>query len=98
MDCSTYLCKMASGKQNIRDLTLDQLEKYFLSIGEKKFRAKQVYDWLWLKPVREFDAMTNISKELREKLAENFSFPSITVDTTQHSEDGTLKTRFRTTE
>ncbi|HTG56915.1 MAG TPA: hypothetical protein VL943_11640, partial [Niabella sp.] len=87
-----------AGKQNIRHLTLAELEQYLLSIGEKKFRAKQVYDWLWLKPVQDFDAMTNISKELREKLSAKFSFPSITVDTVQHSEDGTIKSRFRTIE
>ena len=97
MACPSYLCKMA-GKQNIRHLTLAELEQYLLSIGEKKFRAKQVYDWLWLKPVQDFDAMTNISKELREKLSAKFSFPSITVDTVQHSEDGTIKSRFRTIE
>lgn len=87
-----------AGKQNIRHLSLAELENYFLSIGEKKFRAKQVYEWLWIKPVQHFEAMTNISKALREKLANNFSFPSIIVDTTQHSEDGTIKSRFKTFE
>lgn len=89
---------MALGEQNIRHLSSAALEEYFLSIGEKKFRAKQVYEWLWTKPVQSFDAMTNISKELREKLAASFSFPAISIDTTQHSEDGTVKTRFRTFE
>ncbi len=89
-----YLCQMA-GKQNIRHLSLAELEKYFLSIGEKKFRAKQVYDWLWLKPVQRFDAMTNLSKDLREKLQGHFTFPAIEIDATQHSEDGTIKSRFR---
>ncbi len=89
---------MSAGKQNIRHLTLAELEEYFLSIREKKFRAKQVYEWLWIKPVQSFDAMTNISKDLREKLSRRFSFPAITIDTTQHSEDGTIKSRFRTVE
>lgn len=93
-----YLCAMSKGKQNIRQLTLAALEDYFLSIGEKKFRAKQVYEWLWLKPVQSFEAMTNISKDLREMLSQNFSFPAITVDTTQYSEDGTIKSRFKTVE
>lgn len=97
--CSmAYLCAMASRVQNIRHLSLTELEEYFISIGEKKFRAKQVFDWLWYKPVQGFDAMTNLSKSLREKLALEFSFPAISVDTTQHSEDGTIKTRFRTSE
>ncbi len=89
---------MTKGKRNIRQLSLGELEDYFLSVGEKKFRARQVYDWLWLKPVQSFDAMTNISKELRENLSQAFSFPSITVDAVQYSEDGTVKSRFKTIE
>lgn len=82
--------------KNIRHLTLNELEEYFETIGEKKFRAKQVYEWLWLKQARSFEAMTNLSKDLRIKLQENYSLPALKVDITQHSEDGTIKTRFRT--
>jgi len=82
--------------QNIRNLTLPDIEQYFETLGEKKFRAKQVYEWLWLKPVQSFDAMTNLSKELRNKLKEDFTLPGLTVDTIQKSEDGTIKTRFKT--
>lgn len=82
--------------RNIRTLALADIEQYFEELGEKKFRAKQVYDWLWLKPVQSFDAMTNLSKELRNKLKEDFSLPGLTVDTVQKSEDGTIKTRFKT--
>lgn len=82
--------------KNIRHLSFDELEKYFEEIGEKKFRVKQVYEWLWLKPVRSFDQMTNISKELRQKLSEQFTFPSLSIDATQTSADGTIKTRFKT--
>lgn len=81
-------------QQNIRHLNLEELEEYFLSIGDKKFRAQQVYNWLWVKPVQSFDAMTNLSKDLREKLKDDFSFPSLRIDLTQHSDDGTIKTRF----
>lgn len=87
--------KEGAGK-NIRQLTLADLEQYFATFGEKKFRAKQVYDWLWLKPVQSFDAMTNLSKELRQKLKEEFTLPGLTVDATQYSEDGTVKSRFKT--
>lgn len=83
-------------KKNIRTLSLEELELYFESLNEKKFRARQVYDWLWLKPVQHFEAMTNISKELRQKLHAEFSLPGLTVDTVQHAEDGTTKTRFKT--
>jgi 23S rRNA (adenine2503-C2)-methyltransferase len=82
--------------QNIRNLSLADIELYFEELGEKKFRAKQVYEWLWLKPVQSFEAMTNLSKELRNKLKEDFTLPGLTVDTVQHSEDGTIKTRFKT--
>lgn len=85
-------------QQNIRHLSLTDLEAYFLSIGDKKFRSRQVYDWLWVKPVQSFDAMTNLGKTLREKLKEDFSFPALRVETTQYSEDGTIKSRFVTTE
>jgi 23S rRNA (adenine2503-C2)-methyltransferase len=82
--------------KNIRQLSLEELEKFFETLGEKKFRAKQVYEWLWLKHVQGIDEMTNVSKELRHTLKENFVLPALTVDITQHSSDGTIKTRFKT--
>jgi 23S rRNA (adenine2503-C2)-methyltransferase len=85
-----------SGKINIRTLTQDELIEYFLSVGDKKFRAKQVWEWIWKKHARDFNAMTNLSKELRDKLAENFSLPALTFNHTQYSSDGTVKTRFKT--
>lgn len=83
-------------KPNIRQLSKEELEQYFLEMGEKAFRAKQVYEWIWTKQARSFEDMTNLSKELRAKLAENFSLPALTGDLTQHSSDGTIKSRFRT--
>jgi len=87
---------MKTAKKNIRHLTPDELNSYFETLGEKKFRAKQVYEWLWLKQAQSFDAMTNLSKDLRAKLADNFSLPALAVDATQYSADGTVKSRFRT--
>ena len=81
---------------NIRDLSLEQLESYFESIGEKKFRVKQVYEWLWQKHAFSFDDMTNLSKDLRIKLSTDFSFPVLKTDTVQTSDDGTIKSRFKT--
>lgn len=83
-------------EKNIRHLSKADIEQYFESIGEKKFRANQVYEWLWLKPVQSFDGMTNISKELRQKLKEEFVLNGLTTDATQFSEDGTIKSRFKT--
>jgi 23S rRNA (adenine2503-C2)-methyltransferase len=85
-------------KKNIRHLSLSELEQYFETLGEKKFRAKQVYEWIWLKHAASIEAMTNLSKELRSKLSENFTLPALTIDVTQHSEDGTVKTRFKTSD
>jgi 23S rRNA (adenine2503-C2)-methyltransferase len=83
-------------KKNIRHLTLSDLEKYFEEIGDKKFRATQTYEWLWQKHAQSFDDMTNLGKELRQKLSNEFSFPALTIDATQYSEDGTVKSRFKT--
>lgn len=92
-----YLCSMLKlAKPNIRQLSKEELEQYFREMGEKAFRAKQVYEWIWSKQARNFEDMTNLSKELRTKLAENFSLPALTGDLTQHSNDGTVKSRFRT--
>jgi len=88
---------MISAQQtNIRNLNLDELQDYFAKIDEKKFRAKQVYEWLWQKHACSFEAMTNLSKDLRVKLAEHFTLPALTVNTTQYSADGTVKSRFKT--
>ena len=82
--------------KNIRDLSLIELKSYFESIGDKKFRAMQTYEWLWKKNARSFDDMSNLSIDLRKKLAEDFVFNSIAVDATQYSNDGTVKSRFKT--
>ncbi len=83
-------------KQNIRHLSLDKLEQYFVDNGEKKFRAKQVYEWIWQKGAQHFDDMSNVSKELRKHLSEKFSLPAIRIDAVQQSADGTVKSRFKT--
>jgi 23S rRNA (adenine2503-C2)-methyltransferase len=87
---------MKSGATNIRHLSLEELSSYFEQIGEKKFRAKQVYEWIWLKHAQSVEAMTNLSKELRAKLNEHFTLPALAVDATQYSADGTIKSRFKT--
>ncbi|HWJ24909.1 MAG TPA: 23S rRNA (adenine(2503)-C(2))-methyltransferase RlmN [Flavisolibacter sp.] len=84
--------------KNIRQLSLTELEQYFETIGEKKFRARQVWEWLWQKHALSFADMTNLSKELRQKLGDHFSLPALAVDATQYSADGTIKSRFKTHE
>jgi 23S rRNA (adenine2503-C2)-methyltransferase len=85
-----------NAQKNIRTLSLDELTEYFLSVGDKKFRAKQVWEWLWKKHARSFEDMTNLSKELRETLSENFALPAISNNLSQYSSDGTIKSRFKT--
>jgi 23S rRNA (adenine2503-C2)-methyltransferase len=87
---------MKKAAVNIRHLSLAELEAYFEELGEKKFRAKQVYEWLWQKHAMSFADMTNLSKDLRQHLGEKFTLPSLTIDAVQQSEDGTIKSRFKT--
>ncbi len=86
-----YLCRVENQKIDIRKLSLTELEDYFLAKGDKKFRAKQVYDWLWNKSLKNFDDMSNISLATREMLKKNFIINHIQVDLMQHSSDGTIK-------
>ena len=82
-------------KKDIRTLSLEELQAFFVEMGAQKFRAKQVYEWLWKKGAYTFEEMTNLSKTLREQLKEVFVIWPITEDLSQHSNDGTIKTRFR---
>ena len=66
-------------KRNIRELSLADLKEYFESIGDKKFRAIQAYEWIWKKNARHFDDMSNLSLDLRKKLAEDFELNAITI-------------------
>lgn len=81
-------------KKDIRKLTKAELEEIILGLGEKKFRAKQIYEWLWQKSARSFEEMTNLSKTLRQQLFENFTINCIQEDKVQKSLDGTIKSRF----
>ena len=81
--------------KDIRALKKEELQAFFLSHGEKAFRANQVYEWLWSKGVHSFEQMTNLSKETRQLLSEHFVINHIKVDTMQRSEDGTIKNAVR---
>ncbi len=87
--------KQALVKIDVRALTLAQLQEHLIALGEAKFRAKQVYEWLWKKGAHSIDEMTNLSLGLRKVLSENFVINAIQNDLQQKSEDGTIKTRFR---
>ena len=79
---------------DIRDLDVVQLTDALKAMGEPGFRAKQIHQWLWQKGARSFEEMTNLSKPLREKLTEAFTFHVAKVHTAQHSKDGTIKVAF----
>ena len=82
---------MVSEKKDIRALSKEELRSFFESIGDKAFRGTQVYDWRWNKSIHNFDDMTNLSKETRAHLNENFVINHIKVDQIQKSSDGTIK-------
>ncbi|WP_108424304.1 23S rRNA (adenine(2503)-C(2))-methyltransferase RlmN [Flagellimonas amoyensis] len=86
---------METKKKDIRALTKEQLRQFFVEHGDKAFRGNQVYEWLWQKSAHTFDAMTNVSKETRQMLEDNFVINHIRVDQMQRSSDGTIKNAVR---
>ena len=81
----------ASEKRDIRQLSLDDIKDFFVAEGDQAFRAKQVYEWLWKKSAKDFDQMTNISLQTREKMKAHFDIKHVKVDQMQRSNDGTIK-------
>ena len=82
--------------KDLKSLNLEQLTEELLNIGEKKFRAKQIYSWIHENLVDSFDEMTNLSKDLREKLKANYTLNSLEAVAVQTSKiDGTQKYLFR---
>jgi len=82
---------MSNTKSDIRALSKEELRLFFTEHGDKSFRGNQVYEWLWIRSAKNFDAMTNLSKETREMLHNNFVINHIAVDNMQRSKDGTIK-------
>ncbi len=80
--------------QNIKDYNLDELKQELISLGEKPYRAEQIFKWLYIEKVKEFDEMTNISLELREKLKQNYTMCNFEILRKQESSDGTKKYLF----
>ena len=80
--------------KNIKDFNLDELQEELVSIGEKKYRAEQIFKWIYVEKVKEFDEMTNLSLELREKLKANYTMCNYQILRKQESSDGTKKYLF----
>lgn len=85
---------MSSQLINIRNLSFEELSNKLKDIGEKSFRTKQVYEWLWKKNAGDFEEMTNLGKDLRLKLKQNFFIDKIVVEDEQVSLDKTIKCAF----
>ena len=83
-------------KPDIRSRSLTELETLLASWSEPRFRAKQVYEWLWVKGATDWEAMSNVPKALKTRIAKHFTFNALIEDKTQHSADGTIKSRWLT--
>ena len=81
-------------KEDIRNLSCEELVKYFEGIGEKDFRATQIFEWIYQKNAWSFDDMTNLPKPLREKLKQNFNLQPNTIAEKKVSQEGTTKFLF----
>ena len=80
--------------KNIKDYDLEDLKKELIGLGEKAFRAEQIFKWLYVDKVKNFEEMTNLSIELREKLKENYTICNFKILKKLESSDGTKKYLF----
>jgi 23S rRNA (adenine2503-C2)-methyltransferase len=81
-------------KPFVYDLTLEQWQDWVKENGESAFRAGQVFDWLYVKRVLSFEDMSNLPKALRDKLADQFEFVTLSEIAKYESKDGTVKFLF----
>ena len=82
-------------KTDIKSMNMEELTEYIISLGEKKFRAKQIYGWIHVKHVESFEEMTNISKKFIEKLSAEAKIVCVKKEEVQISKiDGTRKYLF----
>ena len=80
---------------NLYELSDTELEQKLIAMGQPKFRAKQVVQWVYEKGVHDFEEMTNLPKALRETLKQSFCFGTLSIDLEQVSKDGTCKRLYR---
>jgi 23S rRNA (adenine2503-C2)-methyltransferase len=81
-------------KIDIRQLTLEELTKRIIELGEKPYRAIQIHEWLWKKRAIDFSQMTNLSKSFRKLIEDNFIINAIQLKEAQKSKDKTIKNAF----
>jgi 23S rRNA (adenine2503-C2)-methyltransferase len=80
-----------SDKEDIRSLTLDKILKFCTENKLPKFRAKQIWEWLWKKRATSFEEMTSLAKDMRELLNNSFKINAIKIHKAERSIDGTIK-------
>ena len=85
-----------AAKTNLLGMSQDMLEAFFAARGEKPFRARQVMQWLYQRYVTDFDAMTDLSRKLREQLEAEAEIVRPRIQSRHASEDGTVKWLFAT--
>lgn len=88
------MMELQQEKPSIYSLQFETLEAWLKDNSEPKFRAGQIFDWLYKKRVNAFEKMTNLSKDLRDKLANDFSITTLKTIAKQESKDGTIKFLF----
>ncbi len=81
---------------DLRELSKEELTSLVVELGEKPFRAKQVWEWIWKAHVRSIADMSNLSKEFRERLAQRAMIRPLVLAEQQQSDDGTVKCAFKT--
>jgi 23S rRNA (adenine2503-C2)-methyltransferase len=81
--------------ENLRHIPLEEIEQKLKEWGEPKFRAAQIHDWIWKKHAGSIEEMSNLSKALREKIAETYYIPKVNIEHSQFSNDGTIKSRLQ---
>jgi 23S rRNA (adenine2503-C2)-methyltransferase len=84
--------------KDIRSLTLAEIEKYFALLNEPRYRAAQVFEWLWIKNVANIDEMTTLPLTLRNKMKDDFFLSHLKISMVQQSKDGTKKIAFQSTD
>lgn len=82
-------------KKDLRQLSLEELQELMLSLSQPKFRAKQVYEWLWNKSSTDIQEFTNLPQNLRDALSENYTINPVGIARSQQSNDGTIKYAFQ---
>jgi 23S rRNA (adenine2503-C2)-methyltransferase len=82
-------------KTDVKNFTLEALERFISGLGKERFRAKQIFKWLYQMDAMSFDEMTNVSKEFRRVLDETATISNLVPEVVEGSEDGTKKYLFR---